>query len=105
MKLKDCPFKPHNKEIGIIGIPAIFPTQETKGSWQGAVGEKEHVKYTHKERWGCRVGAPSMSHTETQPAAVGSLGKRKLKNGPRIECYTTLVPFKKGNRCLDGSVG
>lgn len=32
------------KNLLVFGIPAIFPTQETNWSWQGAMGKKEHVR-------------------------------------------------------------
>lgn len=98
MKLKDGHFNPHNKEIGVFGIAAIFPTQERKWSWQGAVDEKGTREIHSQGAKGEQPAWATLLQAETQPVAAGSSGKRKLKNGPRIECYTILVSFKKGKK-------
>lgn len=82
MKLKDCPFKPHKKEIGIIKVPAIFPTQETKWSWQGAVGEKGTCEIYSQGGMGARGGGTQ--HEPRAPSrntacSSGQFGKKEIK--------------------------
>lgn len=82
--------KKKKKNLLVFGIPAIFPTQKTNWSWQGAMGKKEHV-YVQWE--GSTKHEPCCFKQQQGLQEQAAQEKTKFKNVLRIQYCTTLVPF------------